>query len=139
MNHENHSGRTYGDILADTREEIKEFVETRITILKAEMSEKLRMLKIVAPLAAVGLLFLFTAFVLFSLALVGVVVAFFLSNPFHWAIAFCAVGVLWTIVGGIVVYFAKREFKPRELMPKRTIGVLKQDKTWIQAEVKSQV
>lgn len=139
MNQENHNGRTYGDILADTREEIKEFVETRITILKAEMSEKLKMLKIAAPLAAIGLLFLFTAFILFSLALAGVVTAFFLNNPFHWAIAFGAVAVLWTIIGGIVAYFAKHEFKPKELMPTRTIGVLKQDKTWIQAEVKNQV
>ena len=136
MNQEIHNGRPYGDILADTRDELKEFLETRITMLKAEMSEKLKMLKIAAPLAVVGILFLFTAFLLFSLALVGVVAAFFLTNPFHWAIAFCAIAVLWTIIGGIVAYLAKREFEPKELMPRRTMSVLKQDKTWIQSEVK---
>ena len=139
MNHEIHNGRTFGDIIGDTREELKEFVDTRITLLKAEMSEKMKMLKMAAPLAAIGILFLLTAYLLLSVALVGLVVAFFQGNPYRWAIAFAAVGVLWAIVGGIAAYFAMREFEPKELMPKRTIGVLKQDKIWIQSEVKSQI
>jgi hypothetical protein len=139
MNYEVHSGRPYGDILAETREELKQFVETRITMFKAEMSEKMKMLKIAAPLAVIGALFLFTAFLFFSLALAGVVVAFFQNNAFHWAIAFCAVAVLWSIIGVIVAYVARREFEPKELLPGRTISVLKQDKTWIQSEVKNQV
>ena len=139
MNYEMHNGRTFGDILGQAKEELKEFVDTRITLLKSEMSERARMLKVAAPLATVGVLFLFTAFLLFSLALAGVVAAFFATNAFHWAIAFCAVAVLWTIIGGIAAYLAKREFKPKELMPKRTIGVLKEDKMWIQSEVKNQI
>lgn len=133
------NGRTFGDILGDTKDELKDFLDTRIALLKAEMTEKVKMLKVAAPLAAVGILFLFTAYLLFSVALVGLVVAFLQGNPYRWAIAFAAVAVLWTIVGGIAAYFAKREFEPKELMPKRTIDVLKKDKMWIQSEVKNQI
>jgi uncharacterized membrane protein YqjE len=139
MNQEMYNVRTFSDILGDTKEEFKEFVDTRIALLRAEMREKVKMLKMAAPLAAVGILFLFTAYLLFTLALVGLVLAFLQGNPFRWAIAFAAVAVLWTIVGGIAAYVARRKFEPKELIPQRTIGVLKQDRMWIQSEVKNQV
>lgn len=139
MHPEVHNGRSFGDILGDTKQELKDFFDTRITLLKAEMNEKLKMLKVAAPLAVVGILFLLTAYLLFSVALVGLVVAFLQGNPYRWAIAFAAIGVLWSVVGGIAGYFAMREFEPKELMPKRTIDVLKKDKMWIQSEVKNQI
>jgi uncharacterized membrane protein YqjE len=139
MSSELDNGRSFGDILGDTREELKEFVETRITILKSELSEKAAILKVAAPLGAVGLLFLFAAFILFSLALAGIIVAFVWTNPFRWAIAFACIGVLWTIIGGVAALAAKRKLATSELMPKRTMGVLKQDKVWIQSEVKNQI
>lgn len=139
MNHQMHHDRTFGDIFADTKQELKDFVETRITMLRMEMRDKAKMLKAAAPLAVVGIAMLATAYLLFTLALVGVVVAFLPGNPFRWAIGFAAVGVLWAILGGVMAYFAKREFESRELMPKKTIGVLKQDGLWIQSEVRTQI
>lgn len=139
MNGEMHNGRSFASILTDTKQEMVEFVDTRITMLKAEMSEKASMLKAAAPLAVVGLTMLATAYMLFTLALAGLIVAFLPGNPFRWAIAFAAVAVLWTIIGGVAAYFAKRQFEGRELMPSRTLGVLKQDKVWLQAEVKNQI
>jgi len=132
-------GRTVGSILSDTKEELKEFLETRIAMLKAELSDKVAMLKAAAPLAAVGILFLLMAFVLFSLGLAGLIVAFLPENPYRWCIAFFAVAVLWGIVGGLCAYMAMREFQVKELMPKRTMQVLKEDKVWLQSEVRSRV
>ncbi|UWZ86885.1 phage holin family protein [Occallatibacter riparius] len=138
-NHDVHNGRSFGSILFDAKEELKQFVETRITMLKTEMSENMKMLKVAAPLAAVGITMLLTAYVLFTLALVGLVVAFLPTNPYRWAIAFAAVAVLWTILGGVMAYFAKREFETRQLMPKKTMRVLKEDSVWIQREVRNQI
>jgi len=132
-------GRTVGSILSDTKEELKEFLETRIAMLKAELSDKVAMLKAAAPLAAVGILFLLMAFVLFSLGLAGLIVAFLPENPYRWCIAFFAVAVLWGVVGGLCAYMAMREFQVKELMPKRTMQVLKEDKVWLQSEVRSRV
>ena len=138
-NHEVHNGRSLGSILFDTKEELKQFVETRIAMLKAELRENVKMLKVAAPLAVVGITMLLTAYVLFTLALVGLVVAFLPANPYRWAIAFAAVAVLWAILGGVMAYFAKREFETRQLMPKKTMRVLKEDSVWIQHEVRNQI
>ena len=94
---------------------------------------------VLAPLAGVGALLLGTAYLLFTMALVGLVVAFFRDNPYRWFFAFAAVAVLWTVLGGIAAYFAKREFELKGLMPRKTIEVLKEDKIWIQAEAKNQL
>ena len=134
-----HNGRTVGSILSDTKDELKDFLETRITMLRTELSEKMTMLKSAAPLAIVGVVFLVTAYMLFTLGLVGVIVAFLPENPYRWCIAFFAIAVLWGIVGGICGYMAMREFQVKELMPKRTMQVLKEDKVWLQSEVRSRV
>jgi uncharacterized membrane protein YqjE len=81
---------------------------------------------------------LLTAYLLLTLALVGLVLAAVPDNPYRWAIAFACVGVLWTILGAGAGYFAYRELQLKGLMPKRTVEVLKEDKVWIQSEVKNQ-
>jgi uncharacterized membrane protein YqjE len=139
MNTEVNHGRTVGSILSDTKEELKEFLETRIAMLRTELSDKLAMVKAAAPLAVVGIVFLMTAYVLFTLGLVGLIVAFLPDNPYRWCIAFFAVAVLWGIIGGLTAYFAMREFKLKELMPRRTMQVLKEDKMWLQSEVRNRV
>ena len=139
MNTEVNNGRTVGSILSDTKEELKEFLETRIAMLRTELSDKMAMVKAAAPLAVVGIVFLVTAYVLFTLGLVGVIVAFLPDNPYRWCIAFFAIAFLWGIIGGLTSYFAMREFKLKELMPRRTMQVLKEDKMWIQSEVRNRV
>jgi uncharacterized membrane protein YqjE len=134
-----HNGRTVGSILSDTKDELKEFLETRITMLRTELGEKMAMLKSAAPLAIVGILFLVTAYMLFTLGLVGAIVAFLPENPYRWCIAFFAIAVLWGLIGGICTYMAVREFQVKELLPKRTMQVLKEDKVWLQSEVRSRV
>jgi uncharacterized membrane protein YqjE len=139
MNHEINNGRTIAQVLSDAKEELKQFVDTRIAMLKTELKENLKTLKIAAPLAGVGVLLLATAYLLFTLALVGLVFAFLPDNAFRWCLALLAVAILWTILGGVAAYFAKREFEAKELMPNKTIRVLKGDRIWIQSEVKNRV
>jgi uncharacterized membrane protein YqjE len=133
------NGRNISEVLTDMKEELKEFVQTRIAMFKAELREKVKAIKTAAPLAAAAVVLLGTAYLLFTLALVGLVAAFLPDNPYRWCLAFLAVGVLWSIIGGIAAYFAKRELEIKGLLPKRTIEVLKGDKVWVQAEVKNQI
>jgi uncharacterized membrane protein YqjE len=90
-----HNGRTVGSILSDTKEELKEFLETRIAMLRTEFGEEMAMFKAAAPLAIVGILFLVTAYMLFTLGLVGAIVALMPENSYRWCIAFFAIAVLW--------------------------------------------
>ena len=139
MNNEEKNGRTVTELLADIKRELQDFVETRVAILRTELAEKLKTLKVALPLAVVAALLLLTASLLFTLAVVGLVAAFLPDGPYRWGLAFLAIGFLWTILGGIAAYFAKREFEIKEMLPRRTIAVLKQDRSWIQSEVKNQV
>ena len=133
------NGRNISEVLTEIKEELKEFVQTRVAMLKAELQEKLQTIKAAAPLAAVAIVLLGTAYLPFTLALVGLVAAFLPDNQYRWFFAFLAIAVLWTIIGGIAAYFAKRELEVKGLLPKRTIEVLKGDKVWVQAEVKNQI
>lgn len=139
MNHDLNNGKSIGAILSDAKQELKDFVQTRIAMLRQELTEKLRMLKIAGPLGAAAIVFLGTAYLLFTLALVGLVLAFLRDNPYRWCLAFVVVAFLWTIIGGVGGYLAWREFQLKELMPNKTINVLNEDKIWIQSEVKNRV
>ena len=133
------NGRNLADLLAEIKNEIRDFLQTRIAMLKTELREKSKNLKTAMVLAVSGLLLLTTAYFLFTLALVGLILAAFPASVYRWFFAFLAVALLWTIIGAIAAYFAKRELELRGILPKRTIEVLRGDKVWVQTEVKNQI
>jgi uncharacterized membrane protein YqjE len=133
------NGRSLAAILTAMKEELKEFAQTRLEMLKTELRDTIKTLKVAAPLAALGALLLGTAYLLFTMAVVGLLVVFFRDNPYRWFFAFAVVGAVWSLLGGIAGYFAKREFELNGLLPRKTIEVLKGDKLWIQAEAKNQI
>jgi uncharacterized membrane protein YqjE len=133
------NGRNLADLLAEIKDEIRDFLQTRISMLKAELREKSKNLKTAAILAISGILMLVTAYALLTLALVSLIMAAWPNSTYRWFFAFLAVGVLWSIFGAIAAYFAKRELELRGILPKRTIEVLKGDKVWVQTEVKNHI
>jgi len=133
------NGRNLASLLAEIKDEIRDFLQTRFTMLKAELQEKFKNLKTALILAVSGILLLTTAYMLLTLALVGLIMAAFPASAYRWFFAFLAVGVFWSIFGAIAAYFAKRELELRGILPKRTIEVLKGDKAWVQTEVKNQI
>ena len=135
--HEN--GRRVADILAEMKAELVEFVQTRTTMLRTELHEKWQTVRVAISLAGVGVLFLSTAFLLLSGALVGLVLAAFPNSIYRWFFACLIVGVFWAILGAMAGYFAIREFQVRSMMPQRTLRVLKADKLWIKTEVRNRV
>jgi uncharacterized membrane protein YqjE len=130
------NGKSVAALFAEMKQELQDFVQTRVTMFKVELQEKVRVMKAAAPLAVIGAMLLLTAYLLFTLALVSLVFAFLPDNAYRWCIAFAAIGALWLILGGIAAYMAKRELEVKGLLPKRTVEVLKEDKMWIQSEVK---
>jgi uncharacterized membrane protein YqjE len=133
------NGRTLAEVVADMKEEIKEFAQTRIRLFKAESQQKLALLKGALLLTAVAVVFLASAYLLFTVGLVALIAAFLVDNPYRWVFGFFGVALLWAVVGGIAAYFAKREFTVKGIMPTRTLEVLKGDRIWIQHEAKNQL
>jgi uncharacterized membrane protein YqjE len=135
--HEN--GRRVADILAEMRAELVEFVQTRISMLRTEVSEKWKTAKVAIPLVGLAALSLGTAFLLLTGALVGLVVAAFPRNIYRWFFACIIVAFFWGVLGAAAAYFAKREFELKSMVPRRTLEVLKGDKLWIEADVRNRV
>lgn len=130
------NGRTLADVVSEIKDELKEFIQTRVQMFSAEMKEKLSRSKSVALYGGLAALLLGTAYLLLTLALVGLVAVAFWGSPYAWFLAFLIVGVGWAILGGTLALVAKRTF--RGFTPQRTIQVLKQDKVWLQREASNQ-
>jgi len=130
---ENHS-KNLAAIIAELKDEIKDFVQTRVEMFKSEVRETLDAWKTAVPLAAVAVVLLVTAYLLLTITVVALVAVAFWNNPYHWFFAFLIVGVVWSIGGGILGWMALHEFQSTGLFPKKTIEVLKADKMWIQSE-----
>ena len=139
MNKDPNDNRSVAQVLSDMKEEMQCFVETRLAMLRAELQEIFRKLRSALPLVITAALLLGTAYLLLTMALVGIVAGVLAQNPYRWCIAFLAVGLLWLVLGATVAYFANRKFVLKEMLPRRTIEVLRGDKVWIQSEVKNRV
>jgi uncharacterized membrane protein YqjE len=136
MNNHLNSSKNLTELLVEMKHELRDFVQTRITMLKVELQEKAKTLKTAAPIALIGILLLLTAYLLFTLAVVALVFGALPDNAYRWCLAFVAVAVLWSLLGGVAVYFAKRELEVKGLLPRRTVEVLREDKLWIESEVR---
>jgi len=131
------NGRSLAAIISEMRDELKQFVQTRIELLRREIQVNLGVIRAAAPLIAIAALFLTCAFLLLTIALVALITTAFAGSAYAWFFAFLIVGVVWLIVGAGAAYMAVRQFRKRGLMPRRTMEVLKADNIWLQQEAKS--
>jgi len=126
------------EIVNDLKGELKEFVATRVAMLRSEMSEKLAALKEAVPALIGGLAVLITAWLLFTGFLVTVIAMAF-SSPWGWVWSFLIVTAAYLLLGGMLAVAGLAKLKQTKLVPERTLRVLKQDEVWLQTEAKTQI
>jgi uncharacterized membrane protein YqjE len=134
----NHTTKSIGTIVEEIKQELKDFVDTRVGMLKAEFREKIAHWKTAVPLAGAGVVLLCTAYLLITLSLVALA-AVFINSEYRWFFAFLGVGILWALLGGVAIYIGYREFQLSRVLPEKTVQVLKGDKVWLQREVRNQI
>ncbi len=134
---ENGNARTVTAVLVELKQEIHEFVQTRLQLFVTELRGKIQEGKSAAMVATAGLLLLWTAWLLVNLAIAGLIAVAFWGSPFAWPIAFGILGAFWLIVGLGFSVAVIGQF--RRLIPEKTLGVLKQDKIWLEREARHQV
>jgi len=132
-----HTEKSIATILSETKDELKQFVTTRVDILKAEMDEKISRIKAVIPLAIVAALFLLSAWMVFTFALIAWVHALFGAGLYAWLWASLIVAGVYLVIGGIAGWLAYSEIITTSLTPTRTLKVLQQDQVWIQNEART--
>lgn len=120
--------------ILEIKQELKEFARTRIDLVSTELREKGNNLKMAAPLLATGALFLATGYLLLTLALVSLIMVAFADSSYRWFLAFLIVAVEWLIFGGMAALMARRVIVRTELIPRKTLEVVRADKRWLQNE-----
>jgi uncharacterized membrane protein YqjE len=124
------------DVVDEIKLETKDFVVTRIEMLKAELNEKVSRIKASIPMLVAAAIFGLGAFFALTFGLVAAVAAV-IRNDWRWAIGAGAIFLLYVIIGGIVGWLGYKEITTEGLAPQRTLRVLKQDQAWIQNEARS--
>jgi uncharacterized membrane protein YqjE len=135
---ENHE-RTVAELIIEIRDEIRDIVHTRLDMLRSEFREIVAAFRTAAPLALLALVLLGSAYLLFTLALVGLIAVAFWNNPYHWFFAFLIVGAVWLSFGGLAAYFTWNRLRAHGVFPRRTVEVLRADKAWFQHGVSTQL
>lgn len=135
----NEHAKTVSEVIGELKEELKEFLSTRVEMLRSEMQEKLRTIKLAVPTMVIGFVLLLTAWLLFTGFLITIIAQAFMPGPWAYTISFILVAVLYAIVGGAAAYLGWTQLRNTGIKPKRTIGVLEQDRIWLQTEAKSQL
>jgi uncharacterized membrane protein YqjE len=131
--------RSIAEVLNDFKTEFKDFLNTRLQMLRAEMSEKAAAYKIAAPAIAIGGVFMVVGFLVLTGALVSGIAWGFSGQPWAYFVAFCIVTVLYLLVGGVALGYGVRSIKSAGIAPERTMKVLKDDQVWLKTEARTQV
>jgi uncharacterized membrane protein YqjE len=129
--------RSLAEVIGEIKEEVKDFVQTRVSMFVAEMREKLNNSMNGAIYAGIALVLGFVGLLMLSVALAALVAVAFWGSPYAWFFGFLIIGLLWTILAAMLAIAAVRQL--RDLAPKRTIQVLKEDKIWLQHEARTQI
>jgi VIT1/CCC1 family predicted Fe2+/Mn2+ transporter len=135
----NENGRSLAGVLAETRDELKEFVQTRLEMLKSELQDKVKAYKAAVPSAAIGITLLLTAWLVLTGALVAVIAAAFYPSRWAYFFALLIVGFVYLLAGGVLALVAYKTVRDTGVAPERTLKVLKDDRVWLQTEARQQV
>lgn len=133
------NGRGLAGVVADLKEEFKEFVSTRVAMARSEMSEKVATYKRALPMMIIGAVLVATAWFLLTAAIVSAIYVAFAGNPWAAFLAFIITCVGYAVFGGIALLFGYRELAETGVAPKRTLKVLKDDQIWISNEARAQL
>jgi uncharacterized membrane protein YqjE len=120
-------------------DDVMQLFDTKISLLKVELKEEANsyarggaMIAVGGVIAAIGFALLNVA-IAFGIAIL--LAAVDISQSARYAIGFLAAGVLYLIVGAIIVSAMKNRLAKQHLVPDRTVEELRKDKQWLKNEL----
>jgi Putative Actinobacterial Holin-X, holin superfamily III len=130
---------SFRGVINELKGETRDFISTRLMILRAEMKEKAGALKTGMPLLAAGAVLGLTSLVMFNVVLLALIAHAMGDGTMGWLWSALILGVLYGILGGALAFTGMREIQRKGLIPTTTLKILKQDQDWIQQEAKTQI
>jgi uncharacterized membrane protein YqjE len=120
-------------------DDIMQLFETKMSLLKVEIKEEANEYARDGIMIGVGGIIAAIGFALLNVALAFGISTLFaeanLSQPAKYAIGFVSAGVLYLIIGAIIISVMKSRLSKQHLVPDRTVEELRKDKQWLKNEL----
>jgi len=120
-------------------DDVMQLFDTKISLLKVEIKEEVSAVAKSGALIAAGGIIAAIGFALLNVAIAFGISTLFagtnLSQPAQYAIGFLVTGLLYVIVGAIIVTAMKNRLAKQHLVPDRTVEELRKDKQWLKNEI----
>jgi uncharacterized membrane protein YqjE len=119
-------------------DDVMKLLDTKLSLLKVEVTEDINAYVRAAVLIGVGGFIAAVGFALLNIALALGISAFMPADwqqASRYALGFVLTGVLYLIIGGIIVMAMKSRLARQEIMPNRSVEELRKDKEWLKKEI----
>ena len=120
-------------------DDVMQLFDTKMSLLKVELKEEANAYARGGAMIAIGGVIAAIGFALLNVALafgIAMLIANMdISQPAKYAIGFVSAGVLYLIVGAIIVTTMKNRLAKQNLVPDRTVAELRKDKRWLKNEL----
>jgi uncharacterized membrane protein YqjE len=119
-------------------DDVMKLLDTKLSLLKVELTEDVNAYARGATLIAVGGFIAAVGFALLNIALALGISAFMPTDwqqASRYAVGFVITGVIYLIVGGIIIMMMKNRLARRDLVPGRSVEELRKDKEWLKKEM----
>ena len=120
-------------------DDVVQLFDTKVSLLKVELKEEANAYARGGIMIAAGGIVAAIGFALLNVALAFGISTLFadtdLTQPARYAIGFVTAGVLYLIVGTIIITAVKNKLAKQNLVPDRTVEELRKDKQWLKNEL----
>ena len=120
-------------------DDVMQLFDTKMSLLKVEIKEEANEYARDGIMIGAGGIIAAVGFALLNVALAFGISTLFantdLSQAAKYAIGFLSAGVLYLIIGSIIIMTMKNRLAKQSLVPDRTVAELRKDKQWLKNEL----
>ncbi len=120
-------------------DDVMQLFDTKLSLLKVELQEEANSYARGGIAIAIGSIVAAVGFALLNVAVAFAVSTLFananLSQSTKYALGFVLTGLVYVVIGGIVILTVKNRLARQGLVPNRTVDELRKDKEWLKNEL----
>lgn len=125
-------------LIGSLGEDIVTLLDSKLGLLKIEIKEDIKSYLSSSLFFGVGGAVAVIGFFLLNIALAFLISALFdkaqLSQPLKYSLGFILTGLLYLVIGSLVIAAAKNRMAKQNLSPEKSLKELKKDKEWLKEE-----
>lgn len=135
----NTSDESLPSLFSRLGDDVMQLFDTKMSLLKVEIKEEATEYARDGVMIGAGGIIAAVGFALLNVALAFGISTLFanteLSQAAKYAIGFLSAGVLYLIIGSIIMMTMKNRLAKQSLVPDRTVAELRKDKQWLKNEL----